>query len=82
MGKDDRSDHDKVADEAARLERQRDDREAEMRAETKGTVGHQLAKRKFDASMQELGEFRKFWRQIGEVTGGRTGILVVNNVEG
>ena len=81
MAKAEKSEHEMVADEAARLEAQRDAREAEMRAETKGTVAYSLAKRRFDDAMRELAEFRKYWRAIGEVTGGRTGIHVENNTE-
>ena len=85
MARNDRTEateHDLVAAEAARLEAQRDEREAELRAETKGTVAHSLAKRRFDDAMRELAEFRRYWRQIGEVTGTRTGIAVENNTGG
>lgn len=76
-----KSDHEALLTEANRLTEQRDVREAELRATDKGTTTYSIAKRRFDSAMQELADFRSYWRKIGEVTGQRTGVVVQNNTE-
>lgn len=76
-----KTDEELMLEEADRLENQYHARLAEMNAETKGTVAHSMAKRRFNSAMQELADFRSYWRSIGTALGLRTGVAVENNTE-
>jgi hypothetical protein len=76
-----KTDEELMLEEADRLEVQYHARLAEMNALEKGSVAHSMAKRRFNSAMQELADFRSYWRNIGAALGLRTGVSVQNNTE-